>query len=102
MGVLSLDETLSETCPRCGKEHGAPFFSLFLNGWHYVIGDCAHCDYRIEFRCDDLRGGLFMPDGTPTTELFKKNTSHMKAHVAGQPGTRRVTPSFAGRSFRLL
>ncbi len=102
MGVLSLDETLSEICPHCGREHEARFFSLFLNGWHYVVGDCSHCNYRIEFRCDHLGGGLFLPDGSPATQLFEKNTRHLKEVVDREPGTRAVRPSFAGRSCRIL
>lgn len=77
----TLEEQLGCTCPNCGKEHNAKFFSVFVSRMHYVAGDCERCGYRIEFRKDELGGGLFMPDGDVTTvsEVFKRESvEHMK------------------------
>lgn len=70
---------MDHACHSCGEEHNAKFFSMFVDDMHYIVGDCSHCSYRIEFRADDLGGGLFMPDGSPVNDFFKKeHTEHMK------------------------
>ncbi len=74
----TLEEHLSSTCPSCGKEHNAKFFSLFVGERHYIIGDCTHCGYHIEFEESELGMGLFLPDGSPVNEQFKKNLTHMQ------------------------
>lgn len=80
----SLEESLAETCPNCGKNHNAKFFSLFVGDMHYVVGDCDTCGYRIEIPKHDLGSGLFMSDGSVTTvdDMFRKqHTDHMKEEV---------------------
>ena len=100
---LSLEEHLSSTCPNCGREHEAKFFSLFLGHRHYVIGDCAQCGYRIEIRRDDLGMGLFLPDGSVSTvkQAFQtKHTDHMKEALA--ESAPHVGPTHANVRMRMV
>lgn len=98
----SLEETIGTTCPKCGKEHEAKFFSLFVGELHYIIGDCTRCGYRIEFRRDDLGGGLFLPDGNPVTNEFDKNTQHMKEGLQKERKSSPVVQSFSGIKMRIV
>lgn len=92
----SLEESLPDTCPRCGKQHDAKLFSLFLGEMHYIVGECDNCGYDIEFRCDELGGGLFMPDGESVTERFRKaNVEHMKQRIRDFAPRTSVQPSFS-------
>ncbi len=99
----TLEESLAHTCPNCGKEHHAKFFSLFVSQMHYIIGDCDQCGYRIEFRKDDLGAGLFLPDGNVVTitETFKQShTEHMKGLLNGSATP--VEPSLSSMRMRFV
>ncbi len=101
----SLEESLATTCPVCGHDHHAKFFSLFVGDMHYIIGDCDSCGYRIEFRKDELGAGLFLPDGNVTTvqETFKKEqVSHMQERLAARGEATPVTPGHTALRQRFL
>ena len=99
----TLEESLECTCPNCGKDHHAKFFSLFVSDMHYIIGDCEMCGYRIEFRKDELGSGLFLPNGDVTTvkDTFKKTSvEHAKAALEVKDDSTKGT--FAGMRLRFL
>lgn len=99
----SLEDHLEHSCPSCGKEHHAKFFSLFVNQMHYIIGDCEQCGYHIEFRKDDLGAGLFLPDGSTVVDTFqRRSTDHMKAHLEERDGASTVLPSFSTIRMRIV
>jgi|GEM_PF-4264469 len=94
---VDLESSLQSTCPLCGKDHNAKFFSHFVDRKHYVVGNCQNCGYRIEFEDNDLGSGLFMPGGdtTAVTKTFRKeNVEHMKTRAEGNTEKTFVTMRF--------